>query len=85
MSFVMIDKPFIRVVTWDLQSFHKLRAGMEEAVATRSAKFTVDLGRRYRRVEFETKFAIGLCEQLAIDFAKNPMPDFGENKEGKEP
>lgn len=84
-EFIMLDKPFIRVMTWDMSMFVILKEGADQAQAQRRHRFTVDLGRRYKRVDFDTIYALGLCNTLASDFALNPTPQFGENKEGREP
>lgn len=85
MSFVMLDKPLLRVIMWDLESFDAMRIGCEQAVRLGQDKFTVDLGRRYRRVEFATRYALDTIPQLHALFAANPMPKYPENREGAEP
>lgn len=70
---------------WDEGSYEKLWEATKMAAEAGQEHFTVDLGRKKGRHIFGTEEALGLCETLSAQFKLNPMPVFGENREGKEP
>jgi len=84
MSFVMLDKPLLRAIMWDKPSFDAMREAAHQAARNRQPKFTVDLGKRYRRVEFNTGYAHDVIAQLAPTFDAPPKV-YPPNLEGEEP
>lgn len=74
-----------RALHWDEASYQKLWEATKIAAELGAPVFTVDLGRKIGRHEFGTEEALGICETLSAQFELNPMPVFGENREGKEP
>ena len=85
MSFKLIDRPSLGAINWNTDRLKRLKDAADEARQNRDVKFVVDLGKPYRRVEFNTAYAMGVCDEVGAILAANPMPQFGENREGKEP
>ncbi len=71
---------------WSKASYDKLWAATMLAAEAGQSSFSLDLGRKAGgRLTFDTVEALGLCETLRVQFENNPMPIFGENREGEEP
>jgi hypothetical protein len=71
---------------WDQASYNKLWAATTLAAEAGQSSFSLDLGRKKGgRLTFDTVEALDLCETLRVQFDANPMPIFGENREGREP
>lgn len=74
-----------RMMTWDLEKFGKFQEAMDDAVRFGHGQFTVDFGRPTGELTFRTDEAVEMEGPLAAQFAANPQPVFGENREGEEP
>lgn len=74
-----------RMMTWDLKKFAKFQEALDDASRFGQRQFEVDFGRPLGVKTFNTDEAIEMEASLSVEFARNPQPQFAENREGEEP
>lgn len=77
-----LDIKQTRAITWDRPTLMRLQEALE---VTSTPTLTVDLGRRYKRVEFGRQEALDIVDHVGQILAANPTPVLPENREGEEP